>query len=49
MNYRKIVSESTAPEKPCPPEQKKKKVKERTIKEAMNAVTEWRELYEITD
>jgi hypothetical protein len=36
-------------EKPCPSEPKKKKVKERTIREAVEAVTTWRELYEQTD
>jgi hypothetical protein len=32
MSYRKVGIDNSVPEKPCPPEQKKKKVKERTIK-----------------
>jgi hypothetical protein len=49
INYRKVISHTTAPEKHFPSDPKKKKVKERTIREAIDAVKQWRELYEITD
>lgn len=48
INYRKVISPTTAP-KNNSSDLKKKKVKERTIKEAVDAVQQWRDLYEITD